>query len=170
LNHFEGILGEIQHGQFFRLEPADLGGIAGGEEISSDLAAQKVNQNIVVLDALLSVAENAVEDTQEFAEFDDKSRFFPSFAHSGFADQFSNFEDSAGDGPLPLDRRVARLTSTTRPSSMMIEPTPMKGRSGYSRVILSCEPQAMSYEQAYPRLVIARSSQLVRISSNLVKN
>jgi hypothetical protein len=63
----------------------------------------------VVLHAAVPIAQDAVEDAQQFAGLDSESGFFAGFADSGIADVFADFEYSAGDRPLALQRRVRAL-------------------------------------------------------------
>jgi hypothetical protein len=92
--------------EFFASEPADFSGVAGGLELSSNTAAEKIDQDIVILHALFGVAEDAVVDAEQVGGFDDESGFFAGLADGGIAHQFTDFEDASGDGPLRLQRRV----------------------------------------------------------------
>jgi len=71
--------------QLFEPEPADLGGVAGSSEFASDLTAQEINQNVVILDAVVRIAEDAVEDPEQFPGLDDQARFLAGFADGGLA-------------------------------------------------------------------------------------
>ena len=51
--------------QFFSREPADFGGVAGGCEFSSNPAAEKINQHVVILHALFGIAQDAVVDAEQ---------------------------------------------------------------------------------------------------------
>jgi hypothetical protein len=87
-------------------EPPDFGGVAGGGEIARNPAAEKINQNVVILHALPGIAQDAIEDAEEFAGFDGESSFFASLADGGVAHQFADFEHASGDGPLGLQGRM----------------------------------------------------------------
>ena len=71
LDHILRVCGEIQRGQFFSAEPADFGGIAGGQEFSANAAAEKIDQHIVILHALVRIAEDAVVDSEQVAGLDE---------------------------------------------------------------------------------------------------
>ena len=103
LNYVQRIFGQIQRGQFFAGEPADFGGVAGGLEFAPNRAAEEIDQHVVILHALLRIAQDAVVDAEQFAGFDDQSGFFAGLADGGFADQFADFEDASGDRPLALN-------------------------------------------------------------------
>ena len=109
MNHVQRILRQLQPRQFFPREPSDFGGVAGGGKISRNPAAEKINQNVVILHALLGIAQDAIVDAEEFAGFDGESGFFAGLADCGFAHQFANFEHASGDGPFGLQRRVSAL-------------------------------------------------------------
>jgi hypothetical protein len=64
MNHIKSILREVQRRQFFLAKPADFGSVAGGGEISRNPPAQKINQNVVILHALLGIAQDAIEDAE----------------------------------------------------------------------------------------------------------
>ena len=61
----------------------------------------------MVLHALFWIAQDAVVDAEQVGGLDDESGFFAGLADGGFADEFSDFEDSSGNGPLSLQRRVS---------------------------------------------------------------
>jgi hypothetical protein len=63
----------------------------------------------MILHAIVGVAEDSVEDSEKFAGFNDQPGFFLRFATGGFANQLSDFEDTAGDGPLALNRGMGTL-------------------------------------------------------------
>jgi hypothetical protein len=90
----------------------------------------------VILHPLFRVAKDTVVHAEQIGWGDDESGFFAGLADGGFADEFSDFEDAAGDGPLGLERRVRAPYGRTRASSMMMAPTPTSGVSGYSRSIV----------------------------------
>jgi hypothetical protein len=102
-NYILGIFGEVQRGQFFAGKPADFGGVIGGLQFSSHAAAEEVDQYIVILDALFGIAEDAVVDAEQFAGLDDESGLFAGLADGGLADQFADFEDASGNGPMILE-------------------------------------------------------------------
>ena len=104
-----GVFGEFQRRQFFSGEPAYFGGIARGQQVPSNPAAQKINQHVVVLHAVFGIAQHAVVDPEQFSGLDDQSRFFARLADRGFAHQFSDFEHASWNGPLGLQRRVRTL-------------------------------------------------------------
>jgi hypothetical protein len=108
-DYIERVFREVQWGEFFLGEPTDFGGVAGGGEISRNPAAEKINQNVVILHALFRVAQDAVIDAQELAGFDGETGFFASFAEGGFTHQFADFENASGDGPFGPHRRVKTL-------------------------------------------------------------
>ena len=114
LNHVQRIFRQLQPRQFFPREPPHLGGVAGCGKISRNPAAQKINQNIVILHALFGIAQNAVVDAEQFAGFDDESGFFASLAHGGFAHQFADFEHASGDRPLVPAAAGARASPAPR--------------------------------------------------------
>src|SRR5208282_2684760 len=108
-DYVERVFGEIQHGQFLLGEPADFGGVAGGRDFSRNTAAEKINQNIVISNALVGVAEDAVVDSEQVAGFDGQAGLFAGLTDRGFAQQFADFEDAAGNRPLGLQRRMRTL-------------------------------------------------------------
>jgi hypothetical protein len=63
----------------------------------------------VILDSLFGIAQDAVIDAKKILRLDDESGLFPSFANCGLADQFPDFQNTARDGPLGLQRRVGPL-------------------------------------------------------------
>src|ERR1700733_1036521 len=109
LNHIECIFRQLKRCQLFLSEPSDFGRIAGGGEISRNPAAEKINQNVMILHALLGIAQNAVVDAEEFAGFDGESGFLASLAGGGFSDQFADFEHASGDRPFRLQWWVKSL-------------------------------------------------------------
>jgi hypothetical protein len=61
------------------------------------------------LHALLGIAQDTIEDAEEFAGLDRESGFLASLADGGFAQEFADFEHASGDGPLGLERRMRAL-------------------------------------------------------------
>src|SRR6266851_9615294 len=72
-DHIQRILRQLQPRQFLAREPLDFSRVTGGGEISRNPAAEKINQNVVILHAPLWAAQDAVVDAEEFAGFDGKS-------------------------------------------------------------------------------------------------
>lgn len=66
-------------------EPADFGGVAYGEEFARDFPAQEVDQNVMVMDAVFGIEQDAVVDSEQFAGFDDESGFLARFANGGLS-------------------------------------------------------------------------------------
>ncbi len=54
----------------------------------------------MILHALVSIAENAIIDSEKLAGFDGESRFFAGLADGGLAHQFADFQNASGDRPL----------------------------------------------------------------------
>jgi hypothetical protein len=109
LDDFMSIFCKIQRGKFFAPEPADLRGVAVGFQLSSDRAAEEVNQHVVILHPAVRAAQDSVIDAEEIGSFDDQSCFFTGFSHPRVANQFADFEHASGNGPLALDRRMGAL-------------------------------------------------------------
>jgi len=105
VNHILRVVGE-ELGQLFAGEPADFGGVTGSVQFTANAVAEEIDQDIVILHAPLGVAQDAVVDAEQVSGFDDESGFFAGLADGGFADQFPDFEDPSGDGPLRLQRGV----------------------------------------------------------------
>jgi hypothetical protein len=63
----------------------------------------------VILDAMLGIAKDAVEHSEQFSRFDAQSSLLAGLADSCFANHLANFEDSARDRPVSLDRRMGAL-------------------------------------------------------------
>jgi hypothetical protein len=103
------ICGEVERRKFVARKPADFGGVAGGCEFAANLAAEEINQYVVILHALFGVAQDAVVDAEQLSGLDDESSLFAGLADSGFANEFADFQHSSGDGPLGLQRRVSAL-------------------------------------------------------------
>ena len=99
----------MQSRQFPPRKPADFICVAGCKKLPSDLAAEEINQDIVILHALLFIPQDAIVDAQQFARFDDEARLFASLTNGGLSHKFSNLKDSAGDRPLCLQRRMRTL-------------------------------------------------------------
>lgn len=105
-DYIERILSKPQSGQFLAVKPADFGSVAGGGEISRNPAAQKINQNVVILHAQLGIAQDAVVDAEKFARLDGKPGFFANLADSCIAHQFADLEGATWNRPLRLQWRV----------------------------------------------------------------
>ena len=103
------VFGEVELRQFIASEPADFCSVARGCEFAANLAAEEINQYVVILHAFFGVAQDAIVDAEQVSELDDESSFFTSLADGGFADEFADFEDTSGDGPLRLQWRVSAL-------------------------------------------------------------
>jgi len=89
--------------------PDSGAGIVGGPECTAGNAAHIIDQHVVILHALVCVAQDAIINSEQIAGFDDQSGFFPGFANRRFPHQFANFENTSGDRPLRLQRRVSAL-------------------------------------------------------------
>src|ERR1700751_5875408 len=105
MNDVLRVFSEVQRRQLCPREPADFGGVGGGLQLASSRAAEKINQHVVILHALFGIAEDTVVDAQQFSGVDDQASFFASLADGGVANHFADFENSAGDRPLSLNRR-----------------------------------------------------------------
>jgi hypothetical protein len=105
-DHVKRVFGQFQRRQFFACEPPYFSSVAGCDWISRNPAAEKINQNVVILHALFGIAQDPVVDSEEFAGVDGESCFFPGFADGGFAQEFADFEHASGNGPFGLQRRV----------------------------------------------------------------
>ena len=66
--------------------------------------AEEVDQYIVILGASVGVGEDAVEDVEDFADFDGESGFFEGLAGGSVAEFLAEFEDAAGNGPFTPKR------------------------------------------------------------------
>jgi hypothetical protein len=108
-NYILSIFREVEFGKFPAREPADLGGITGSNEFASYSAAQEVNQNVVILHSVFGIAQDAVIDAQQLVGLHDQSGLFAGFTHGGFANHLADFEDTAGDGPVSLNRWMGAL-------------------------------------------------------------
>ena len=106
---------------------ADVGSCRG---LSRNLAAQIINQNVVILCVAIAVGEDAVEDVQHLARLDGS----PVSSRTSRRTPSRSFSPSSSTPPgtdhSPLSGSVARRTSSTRPSSTITAPTPMMGCSG----------------------------------------
>ena len=63
----------------------------------------------MVLDTSVSIAENAVKSSEEFAGENLQPGFFEGFADCGLEDSFTKFDDASGERPLALQRRLGAL-------------------------------------------------------------
>src|SRR6202008_1403019 len=95
--------------QVLACEPSYFGCVGGGLQVASGRAAEEIDQHVVILHALLGITEDAVVDAEQFARFDNQTGFFPGLADGSVANHFSDFKNSAGNRPLPLNRRVGAL-------------------------------------------------------------
>src|SRR5690242_18103874 len=63
----------------------------------------------MILDTLLSIAQDSIIDSEQLSRFNDESGFFPGLANCGVTHQFSDLQHAAGDRPLRLQGWVRAL-------------------------------------------------------------
>ena len=66
--------------------------------------AQEIDQNVVIADAAFVVSDYAFIHAQHLTRLNHQPSFFAGFTGYGFAQGFSAFENSAGEGPLAQQR------------------------------------------------------------------
>src|SRR5450755_3783923 len=66
--------------------------------------AEEVDQDVVVLDVAFGIGEDAVENVEDFANFDGQPGFFEGLAGGSVAEFLAEFEGPAGNGPLTPKR------------------------------------------------------------------
>jgi hypothetical protein len=105
-DYVQSIFGKPQDRQFFASVPTDFGCVIGGLEFASCGPTEEINQDVVILHALFSIAQYTVVNAEQVSRFDDQSGFFADLPDGRFADHFADLQHTSGDGPLGLERRV----------------------------------------------------------------
>src|SRR5713101_317167 len=94
---------------FLRREPACVGGIPRGTQVSGESFAKEVDQHIVIQGALLifRVRHHTIEHTQQICCAYPQAGFFQCFPLGSMTHSFPKLKHAAGDGPLAKQRRFA---------------------------------------------------------------
>lgn len=88
------------------LDPAHVVGVRSGTQLAPVDAAQVVGDDVVVTHAA-AFAVNAVEELNQLEGLDVEAGFLADFAGSPGGKRFSDFEHTAREGPLALERLTA---------------------------------------------------------------
>ncbi len=98
----EGILVESIFG-----DPGNVGDVAAGMGMAREDAAGIIENDEVILDAAIGVAEDTIEDFEEVFDEDIEARLFAELAAHALAEGFAGVEGAARDGPSSLEGRRA---------------------------------------------------------------
>ena len=107
-DYVQSIFSEIQRGQFLLAKPLDLSGIAGGGEVSGNPAARKIDQDILILNAL--VAAKAFEEN---ADYDNECRTGKNGVAMAEISEQANETNTDGTAlPAGMERLTAQETGS----------------------------------------------------------
>ena len=108
------IVRQVEGGQFFAREPANVGGVARCFEFAASRATQKIDQHVVIAHPPSSASYHTLIHAQHLAGFNHQSGFFAGFADHSFAQSFAAFENAAGQRPLAEQRCLSAANQRTR--------------------------------------------------------
>jgi hypothetical protein len=113
--HGDGV--EIERGvidPLWPFDPSHRGSIGSRCQGSSDDAAYVIGDYIMVADAF-AFAMDAVDELDQFDGLNDEPGFFADFANDGIGEEFANFDEAAGEGPMSLKRLGGALNQQDAP-------------------------------------------------------
>lgn len=93
---------EMESGPVGRSGPAKLDGIVTGAGCAAGDAAEIVGDDVVIANAAVAVAVDAVEELDQGQRFDRETGLLEGLAAEGFDERFAEFDQPAGDRPAIL--------------------------------------------------------------------
>lgn len=113
-SHLEGFSDDLggEWGDSIQLvagRPARIGGVCRAGQPTTDDATEIVNQYVMVLDATVGIARDAIEDLDDDNRIDDESGLFEHLATNPFFEGFAEFECASRQGPFAFERRLSAL-------------------------------------------------------------
>lgn len=105
----KSVIAQRKPGNFFAAKPARIFGVARGPKVAGYDVTQEIDQDVVVTDPAIIIADDAIEGSQQLRGLNRQPGFFEHFPTHCLAHGFTQLKPAARNRPFSLQRRLASL-------------------------------------------------------------